>query len=536
MNKRLLAVALSLALVSSFASAAELVPINFDGADEGYNDPTPAAPVGGNPGTTLGEQRQIVAQFAAELWGGVLTSSQPVYIAAQFTPLAPNVLGSAGATSAWYNLGGASIPNTFYSVALAEAITGVNLNANTVDISSNFSSNFTFYYGLDGQTPAGQVNFLDVVMHEFGHGLGFQNFEDEASGRWLGSTVALPDTGLPDIYSTYTYDNTTGKFWYQMTRTERQASALNYGKVVFTGASAGTGAALTLGPRTAFRVSSPAAIAGDYDYGTASFGPAVSPANFSGAVVVALDDANVAGPSTGDGCTPFTNAAAVAGNIAMVSRGTCGFAIKTKNAQDAGATAVIVADNVAGSPAGMSGADPTIVIPSIRITLADANTIKAQLPGVQVGLVIDASKLQGADDLGRPRLFMPNPVQPGSSGSHYDTALLPNALMEPSINSTLLSGFNVDITPNLLKDTGWVLNAGNAMIGNCDTGIDIVDDAGIILGANVQASSNVCLISATTRGSYQGCMDEYKERLLAAGLITGKQAGKMMACASKLGK
>ena len=31
-------------------------------------------------------------------------------------------------------------------------------------------------------------------------------------------------------------------------------------------------------------------------------------------------------------------------------------------------------------------------------------------------------------------------------------------------------------------------------------------------------------------------MDNYKDGLLAAGLITGKQGGKMMSCAAKLGK
>ena len=52
--------------------------------------------------------------------------------------------------------------------------------------------------------------------------------------------------------------------------------------------------------------------------------------------------------------------------------------MKVKNAQDAGAIGVIVADNVAGSPpAGLGGADPTITIPSVRVTLADGNTLKA---------------------------------------------------------------------------------------------------------------------------------------------------------------
>ena len=131
---------------------------------------------------------------------------------------------------------------------------------------------------------------------------------------------------------------------------------------------------------------------------------------------------------------------------------------------------------------------------------------------------------------------MPDPVQGGSSGSHYDSNALPNALMEPAINSTLLSIYNIDITPNLLEDIGWTLNAGNAVIDGCNTGIDVVDDAGIIIGANVQATSNVCLINATKRGDYQSCMETYKDKLVASGLITGKQGGRLMNCAAKIFK
>src|SRR3546814_1837576 len=87
---------------------------------------------------------------------------------------------------------------------------------------------------------------------------------------------------------------------------------------------------------------------------------------------------------------------------------------------------------------------------------------------------------------------MPDPVQGVSSGSHYATALAPNALMEQAINDSLDASLNLDISANLLQDTGWTLNGGNARIGNCDTGVDVVDDAGIIVGANVQATSNLC--------------------------------------------
>ena len=39
---------------------------------EGFNDPTPATPVGGNTGVTVGEQRLIVFRYAASIWSSKL--------------------------------------------------------------------------------------------------------------------------------------------------------------------------------------------------------------------------------------------------------------------------------------------------------------------------------------------------------------------------------------------------------------------------------------------------------------------------------
>ena len=63
-----LAVAMLAALAAaSSAQAADIILVNLDGAAEGYNDTTVVAPVGGNPGTTRGQQRQFVAAYAAQL-------------------------------------------------------------------------------------------------------------------------------------------------------------------------------------------------------------------------------------------------------------------------------------------------------------------------------------------------------------------------------------------------------------------------------------------------------------------------------------
>lgn len=121
-------------------------------------------------------------------------------------------------------------------------------------------------------------------------------------------------------------------------------------------------------------IDAPSSAAGTYLAAGAAFGPAPSVAGISGAVVLVNDGA---GASTTDGCEPFT---LPAGAIALVDRGNCEFQLKTQNAQNAGAAAVIVVNNAPGAPITMGGVNPAIVIPAVMVSLADGTTIKAGLP------------------------------------------------------------------------------------------------------------------------------------------------------------
>ena len=62
-------------LLPSAARATTITIVNLDSAGIGLNDTTPAAPVGGNPGTTKGAQALNVFQRAASLWAAKLVSS-----------------------------------------------------------------------------------------------------------------------------------------------------------------------------------------------------------------------------------------------------------------------------------------------------------------------------------------------------------------------------------------------------------------------------------------------------------------------------
>jgi 3-hydroxy-3-methylglutaryl CoA synthase len=45
------------------------------------------------------------------------------------------------------------------------------------------------------------------------------------------------------------------------------------------------------------------------------------------------------------GCSPLDNTERMAGNIAVINRGACTFVEKVRNAQAAGAVAVVITDN-----------------------------------------------------------------------------------------------------------------------------------------------------------------------------------------------
>jgi hypothetical protein len=121
-----------------------------------------------------------------------------------------------------------------------------------------------------------------------------------------------------------------------------------------------------LGLKGVVTVTAPAAIAGNYAAGIASFGALPTQEGVSGEVALADDGAG----ATSDGCERIRND--VAGKIALIDRGTCSFVIKVSNAQRAGASAVIIANNVGGdvpvSPGRVNGPGAGIKIVTLGIS------------------------------------------------------------------------------------------------------------------------------------------------------------------------
>jgi hypothetical protein len=100
----------------------------------------------------------------------------------------------------------------------------------------------------------------------------------------------------------------------------------------------------------------------------------VAPASLTNDLVL-YQDAN---PDVTDACEVPINAAALNGKIAVIRRGTCAFVIKVKNAQNAGAIGAIIVNNVPGGIS-MGGADGTITIPAVSMSLEEGEELSASM-------------------------------------------------------------------------------------------------------------------------------------------------------------
>lgn len=466
---RICALVLAVAVIP--VQAATVTIINTNAAGIGFNDSSaPAAGAGCNAGETLGQCRLRVFTTAANQWGALLVSNVTIAVNGSMEPLTCSgtsaVLGSAGPTTAHADFANAPRPSVAYVQALANSRAGSDLSAQN-DLNARFNVDLDngtcltgvsgWWYGTDPDVPvpADRTPLLPVVFHEIGHGVGFVSLYSTASGA--------PLTSDTPIWGFYLFDTETNKLWKDMTNAERLASSTNDPDLVWTGplTSAWSPAFLDAAPRAI--INAPAGIAGVYEAQTASFGPSV--ANPVTSNVILADDGT---GTTRDGCEAFVNAGAMAGNIALIERGSCNFTVKVKNAQIAGAIGALIFNNAASGLPGMGGTDPTITIPSLGVTQALGNSIVATLPTtVNATLGLDpAGTLSGTQE-GCVRMFAPNPLQSGSSVSHFHSDAFPNLLMEPALNRSIFD--KVDLTWSLFRDIDWILTPEDVLfLGSFD--------------------------------------------------------------------
>jgi subtilisin family serine protease len=149
-------------------------------------------------------------------------------------------------------------------------------------------------------------------------------------------------------------------------------AAGNSGPGHFTVESPGSAArALTAGASSVGHFIGAPVTVGSNTYGAAVGDFATVPSDLTAPLGVVLEGGDLT-----QGCSALPN---LTGKIALISRGTCSFSTKIRNAQNAGAVAALIVNNAVGSPVGMArdGTANQPTIPAYMVSLADKTALVA---------------------------------------------------------------------------------------------------------------------------------------------------------------
>jgi subtilisin-like proprotein convertase family protein len=270
-------------------------------------------------------------------------------------------------------------------------------------------------------------------------------------------------------------------------------------------------------------------ISTNFHTGYATFGPLTTVSPINGNIIYMQD-----GSSSYLGCNPYT-AGSLTGKVALIDRGVCNFTNKVLNAQNAGAIGVIVVNNNPGGIVNMSGANPSITIPSIFISQADGLLIKDWLAsGLVTGNTVAAySTYLWSTSATTPTISVSPTVTTtysvtvtdanGCSGTDQLTINvnpIPDATATPS-SQTICSGAAITTIALTGSVNGTVYNWTRDNTGTV-TGI-AANGAGNISGALTNTTSAAVTVTFTITPSYTNGGTTCEGTPITATVVVGPQ-------------
>lgn len=148
-------------------------------------------------------------EFALAIWAEHINTDVSIKVDANWISLDENTLGSARPSQV-VQITGIGEPDTWYALAHLSAISGSalrdRLNDTDYDIDMNVQCDYDdWYFGTDANVPENKSDFVTVVLHEIGHGLGFLgSMEGDSNAETAEWSVG--DEGDPLIYDRFTVD------------------------------------------------------------------------------------------------------------------------------------------------------------------------------------------------------------------------------------------------------------------------------------------------------------------------------------------
>jgi hypothetical protein len=169
--------------------------------------------------TNYTTQAQTAFDYSCELWSYLLYSPVQIKINTYYYNYPGGPLGITFSNGR-RDFAGAIMDSTMYPTTLGNFLAGTEINPGEYDMDIYLNGAYNWYFGTDGNTPAGQYDFATVVMHEIGHALGFTSLAKKTGssgsmGMLLQSDFApvspsfpWPDQdSLPGIYDRFIVNN-----------------------------------------------------------------------------------------------------------------------------------------------------------------------------------------------------------------------------------------------------------------------------------------------------------------------------------------
>ena len=254
----------------------------------------------------------------------------------------------------------------YFTIALVFCLTSMGIAQNTVTVDASAEQlGYATVLNLDGSTAFGSAwgvpdlqTIVDPANNTMSLHPNFNTYADNPTDPYWVNQTSLLGAKLM-VMETYVQSTELVGSPLTFEGTVQENTLQDNGYVVFN---------VNNGP-----------LLGQHQSVPAGFGGAFTTDGITEDLVLLLDEGS--DPDPNDGCEPVTNSGDLAGKIALIRRGVCEFGFKALVAQNAGAIAVVVINNVEGAPIVMAGGDfgDQVTIPVLMVSDVTGAAIVAEL-------------------------------------------------------------------------------------------------------------------------------------------------------------
>jgi Secretion system C-terminal sorting domain len=162
--------------------------------------------------TNLGSIPEVDAalDYVGLVWSNHLNSTTPIKVNTYYSAIGAGTTLGVTIPNGRRDFSTAAFDSVWYPSCLANAMEGVELNPGEADMDIIINSSVNWYFGTDGNPGPGQYDFITVLMHEVGHGLGFLSLAKYETGTGSFGYITLAD--ISPFVTSFPFPDLQGKY------------------------------------------------------------------------------------------------------------------------------------------------------------------------------------------------------------------------------------------------------------------------------------------------------------------------------------